>query len=321
MVSDGDNKKRKLSNEQFEITESQNIFKHLKVDRILRNDSKNKMLVVLGKFSRKADVDEKNAVVLLEKLPFDNDSVAEALTADDGKTEETLKNDIYSTYKVFSSKAVPDCKATMIYPATERHISKYSDHEAFIVRETPHLYHSITQPCLQSSAFDIQWVYNILEKKSESDRIVFEDPDPEIGFILLPDMKWNRSDVNALYLVAIVHRHNISSLRDLRASHLPLLNNILEKGTAEIHRQFGIPSHKLRIYLHYLPSYRHLHVHFTHINLDAPGSDCLRAHTLEDVIDSITMDSEFFVKKTLLYTVRDGDELFTAYKNSGYFDL
>ncbi len=41
----------------------------------------------------------------------------------------------------------------------------------------------------------LQWVYNILEKKQESERIVFEDPDPETGFILLPDMKWDCKQV------------------------------------------------------------------------------------------------------------------------------
>ncbi len=59
---------------------------------------------------------------------------------------------------------------------------------------------------------------------------MFEDPDPDIGFILLPDMKWDRKQVEDLYLVAIVHKHGIRSIRDLTEQHLPLLSNILEKG-------------------------------------------------------------------------------------------
>lgn len=73
-------------------------------------------------------------------------------------------------------------------------------------------------------------MYNILEKKQEADRIVFEDADPKTGFILLPDMKWDRKAATELYLVAIVHKHGIKSLRDLTAAHLPLLKNILDKG-------------------------------------------------------------------------------------------
>lgn len=41
-----------------------------------------------------------------------------------------------------------------------------------------------------------QWVHNILEKKAEADRIVFEDPDPNTGFVLLPDFKWDQKQVN-----------------------------------------------------------------------------------------------------------------------------
>ena len=83
----------------------------------------------------------------------------------------------------------------------------------------------------------LQWVYNILEKKCEAERIVFEDSNEESGFILLPDMKWDRKDLNSLYLQAIVHKHDTKSLRDLNKSHLPLLKNILEKGTVSFYRR------------------------------------------------------------------------------------
>lgn len=82
--------------------------------------------------------------------------------------------------------------------------------------------------------YALQWVYNILDKKKEADRIVFEDSDPELGFILLPDMKWDRKDLNTLYLVAIVHKHGIKSLRDLDQMCLPLLKNILHKGLVSL---------------------------------------------------------------------------------------
>lgn len=87
-----------------------------------------------------------------------------------------------------------------------------------------------------------------------------------------------------------------------------------------IHNLFNISFSKLRIFLHYQPSYRHLHVHFTHIKFDAPGSDCLRAHLLEDVIESLEMDEDFFRKKTLMYTVRESDPLYNAYRMAGYFE-
>lgn len=79
-----------------------------------------------------------------------------------------------------------------------------------------------------------QWVTNILEHKSETDRVVFEDPSPEIGFILLPDLKWDGKQIEDLYLVAIVHQRGIRSLRDLNSCHLPLLKNIKGKGIVSV---------------------------------------------------------------------------------------
>lgn len=35
----------------------------------------------------------------------------------------------------------------------------------------------------------LDWVYNILDHEKEADRIVYEDTDPDSGFVLLPDFK------------------------------------------------------------------------------------------------------------------------------------
>ena len=78
--------------------------------------------------------------------------------------------------------------------------------------------------------YNFQWVFNILEKKTESERIVFEDSDPANGFILLPDMKWNAEQIEDLYLIGIIHRRGVKSVRELTAEHLPLLKNIRDKG-------------------------------------------------------------------------------------------
>ena len=59
---------------------------------------------------------------------------------------------------------------------------------------------------------------------------MFEDADPEVGFILVPDLKWTGEQMEDLYLQAIVHRRDITCLRELRSEHIPLLKNILNKG-------------------------------------------------------------------------------------------
>lgn len=74
-------------------------------------------------------------------------------------------------------------------------------------------------------------MFNILEHKSEKDRIVYEDTDPENGFILIPDLKWDGKQFETLYLLAICNKRGIKSLRDLNSSHIQLLNNILYSGS------------------------------------------------------------------------------------------
>ena len=44
----------------------------------------------------------------------------------------------------------------MIYPATKKHITKYSDQEVWVVKETPELYQTVTLPCINASNFSIQ---------------------------------------------------------------------------------------------------------------------------------------------------------------------
>lgn len=79
-------------------------------------------------------------------------------------------------------------------------------------------------------------MYNCLEYKSEKERIKYdtasenEKNDEDIGFLLLPDLKWS-GKINELYLLAIIKKRNIKSLRDLTSDHLPLLKNILNKGS------------------------------------------------------------------------------------------
>ncbi|XP_059150688.1 m7GpppX diphosphatase-like [Physella acuta] len=298
------------------------VFKDFKLINVLREDASHKLITVRGLLPTNSGLESPaDAVLLLERKAFDLSKLEQLLHMT--KTNETLRNDIYSTHDVYSGDPTDgigaDMKATLIHPATEKHIAKYSDHEPFIVNETPLLYSKLTLPYIQQSTFSIQWVYNILEKKSESERIIVEDADPEVGFVMVPDMKWDRQNANTLYMVAIVHKHGIKSIRDLRQEHLPLLENILHKGKTAIKDQYGLSSDKLRVYFHYQPSYYHLHVHFTHVQFEAPGTDVLRAHLLEDVIDNLHMDSEFYCKKTLSYVVRDNDMLYTRFKEEGYF--
>ncbi len=50
------------------------------------------------------------------------------------------------------------------------------------VVETPELYERVVRPYIESlPASRIEWVYNILNKTAEAERLIFEDPDPVTG--------------------------------------------------------------------------------------------------------------------------------------------
>ncbi|KFW66644.1 m7GpppX diphosphatase, partial [Pygoscelis adeliae] len=257
-----------------------------------------------------------DAVVILEKTPFQEEKVSDLLKKHT-KLELQMRNDIYSTYHLYPPPELSEIKTTVVYPATEKHLQKYLHQEVHLIRETWEDYKTITLPFIQSQSFSVQWVYNILEKKAEADRIIYENPDPCNGFVLVPDLKWNQNQLDDLYLIALVHRREVKSLRDLTAEHLPLLRSILEEGKEAVAKRFGVPGSQLRIYLHYQPSYYHLHVHFTALSYDAPGSSVERAHLLTDVIDNLALDSTYYQKRALTFALRADELLLKKFQEAG----
>lgn len=232
-------------NETVSIHTSLKDFSDFKVQKVLSNNTQRKTICLQGSFKSL----DGTGIVLLEKTAFEEGN----LTSEDSEYfsgESTLKkhfhNDIYGNYDCFPKVElngrcqiwlisflilfIVAVKTTIIHPATEKHIEKYSVQNIHIIDESPVVYQNITKPYVESEQFDLQWVYNILEHKSEAERIVFEDADPDNGFILLPDLKWNGTTLDTLYLLAITHKRDLKSIRDLTGAHLNLLRNILNKG-------------------------------------------------------------------------------------------
>ena len=202
-----------------------------------------------------------------------------------------------------------ELKVSIIYPATEKHILKFTQQAMHLIQETPEIYDKVTLPYLAKEQFSIDWVYNILEHKQEVDKIVYEDSD----FILLPDYKWN-GQKESLYLLAITTDRNIKSIRDLNESHLPLLESILTKSLEVIKTKYDVEASQIRAYFHYQPSFYHLHVHFTYLQYDAPGIHCEKSHLISSVINNIRLLPDYYQAASLTFAVREQDKLYLAYK-------
>ncbi|XP_069750528.1 m7GpppX diphosphatase isoform X3 [Narcine bancroftii] len=248
-----------------------------RLERVLRENVRDKTIFLHGKVGEDQG-DVQDAVIILEKTPFQEDALPQLLNRN-ADLRLQMKNDIYSTHHLHPLPAFNEIKTTVVCPATEKHIKKYLQQEMYLVNETADDYKNITTPYLQSQTFSVQ--------------------------------------LDDLHLIAISHFREVKSIRDLTAEHLPMLQTILQEGQMVISKRYNIPKSQLRIYLHYQPSYYHLHVHFTAVGHDAPGSMVERAHLLFNVIENVQFDPEYYQKRTLTFALKADDPLLHRFKEEG----
>ena len=129
------------------------------------------------------------------------------------------------------SSPVPIMRFTAIHPASPRHIAKYSTEHRVLVRETPEDYAKKTLPFITALGCPA-WVSNLMADVRHGralppgEMLVHAEhvDDDARGFAIFADSKWDRRDMDALYLLALPVRGDLRSLRDLDATHLPLLD-------------------------------------------------------------------------------------------------
>ena len=129
--------------------------------------------------------------------------------------------------------------------------------------------------------------------------------------------------MSSLYLCAILHRHDLSSIRDLNESHIPLLQNIERKVIGATTAKWPeVRADQLRMYFHCPslpppcltldhPSYYHLHIHIVHT--DYQGSEGMavgKAWLLDDVIEQLSLlGPEGFKRKTITVIIGEESDL------------
>lgn len=304
--SNSDQKKIKL-----DVQKDVNLLNSFNFVKVLNENNLNKLMIILAE--RKDDNSEnKNAVIIFEKPHFGIDEITSFLTIN-SQYEIDIQNDIYNKFKIYPLYPFNNIQIQLIYPATEQHIQKYSMQEMFFVSETIDDYKNLTLNFINQTQLNLNWVYNILEHKTESERIIYEDPDPINGFILLPDMKWD-GKVDNLYALAIVHQKKILSLRSLTGEHISLLENIRNKCYAALEDKFGIKKEKIRAYVHYQPSFYHFHVHFSHIKHQSPAMP-ERNIPLSQLVNNLSLFPDYYQKSTLEMVIRRNEKLYDLYKH------
>jgi len=244
-------------------------------------------------------------------------------------------NDIYNWYLASTEPSTtaarpspPNLKINLIYPCTPKHIAKYSSQGVRTVTETPDIYRSHILPYIERNRADgrLNWVFNILDGLTEQEDVVYRSPpsnNTDDDFLLLPDLNWDRSTLTSLHLLCLPNRRDLHSLRDLRPSHLPWLRHLRASVLAATAKLYpALDFDQLKLYLHYQPTYYHLHVHVVHVALEAGATQAVgKAWGLETIMEMLEVMGEVeeatgksgagMEGLTMTYGVGEASELWT----------
>lgn len=266
----------------------------------------------------KGEYEGKTCIIRLEKTKFADEDVRKALSQSDTKLEREFINDIYQYYTFRPKELFNDVKGVVITGPSESIIAKHTRSESIFFTETAEIYKLVVSPFIDKLKEEEKgrnnWVFNILDGISERDRLLVADDDPESGFMLISDLKWS-GDANDLHAVALSRRRDIRCMRELGRRELPLLENILNKGTKAIKEKFTNMKYPLRVYIHYQPTFYHFHVHFRAQNPeDYVTND--RDNPIEIVIANIRLFEDYYQRATLYYPLAVNSKLYKSLQSS-----
>lgn len=207
-------------------------------------------------------IDGSQGLLIAERASFATESleVLRAFHSAITRVNNLGDNDIYRWYMASSgsdshSESSADLKLNLIWPCTEQHIKKYSDQVLRMVTETPEIYRDHVRPYMSAKREEgrLNWVFNILEGRTEQEDVILRDAGhgPEDGFLMLPDLNWDRKTMGSLHLLALPLRRDIWSLRDLSKKHLPWLRYLRQRvleGTVAMYPD--LEPDQLKLYVH-----------------------------------------------------------------------
>ncbi|EON61018.1 hypothetical protein W97_00228 [Coniosporium apollinis CBS 100218] len=294
------------------------------LDRVLNQDQAGRRIVLSGSIASKP------AILLAERaaFPSDHDHLSRFSTSL-SHIKNLGANDIYHWYLACTSTSPssdlaaqpPDLKLNLIYPCTDQHVKKYSQQGIRLVTETPQIYASHVRPYMQAKRDEgrLNWVFNILEGRTEQEDVFYREHGPE-GFLILPDLNWDRKTLSSLHLLGLVERRDLWSVRDLRKKDVTWLKHVRGKlldATVKLYPQ--LERDQLKLYVHYQPTYYHFHVHVVHVALETGATQATgKALGLENIIGQLEMMAEGekgeeagMADVSLTYQLGEASELWT----------
>ena len=164
-----------------------------------------------------------------------------------------------------------------------------------MVTETPEIYAQHVRPYMQRMRDEgrLNWVFNVIEGRAEQEDVMLREPGLEgqdEGFLLAPDLNWDRKTMSSFHLLALVYRRDIWSLRDLKKRHVIWLKHMREKVLEATVKLYNgrIEKDQIKLYIHYQPTYYHFHIHVVHVMCEATSTQAVgKAFSLENVISQL----------------------------------
>jgi m7GpppX diphosphatase len=242
-------------------------------------------------------------IILCTHTTFNMNNFQE-LISKEIKLNQVQQNDKYAKYEVTATTSKYDIN--VVYKATDLEIQKHRKVNWRYIRETPEIYQAITLPHITETP-EPEWIQNIISGK-HNEEVIYED---EL-FVLCPNITWERSKPSEVYCLAIV-KLDIKSLRDIRDF------TFLEKMKKIVYdlyeKQFNIRSDEIIAYFHYLPSFWHLHIHFSTSSAVVLGSNrfVAKAILLDDVISNVKMNPNYYELCDLTIQVQETSPIYKKY--------
>jgi m7GpppX diphosphatase len=264
--------------------------------RLLNQDQAGRRISLLG------TIDSNLALLIAERAAFATDHAhLAAFPTSLTRIKNLGANDIYSWFLANSNsnahspgvlQTPPDFKINLIYPCTEKHIKKYSAQGVRMVTETPEIYLEYILPWIrrQRKKGTLQWIFNILDGLAEQEDVIYRETGAQ-GFLLMPDLNWDRLTLTSLHLLGLVERRDIWSVRDLRKKEVDWLKHMREKFlSATVKLYPSVERDQVKLYVHYQPTYHHFHVHVVHVALESGATQAVgKALSLENIISQLEM--------------------------------
>jgi m7GpppX diphosphatase len=147
---------------------------------------------------------------------------------------------------------------------------------------------------LNVNTLNKEWIYNIIDHKSESENILSETD----NLIIIPDYKWTKN-LDDLHILCIFKDKSLFSVRELTNIHIPLLEEAIKIGSQTIKEKYGINQDSLIMYFHYHPSVWQLHLHYMRFDSKSHSFSLPRAHSINSVIQNLKLDTDYYKKVEL----------------------